>query len=529
MRKISLLSLILIGLFVLNCTESESDARKSQAEPGAWRWKNVNDYGRSIHPDRKHVIEMVPGLYRPGDQPLGVGNRLRALRLIADEYENAHPDVSINFLFQVSVGGSGAEGEGMRTQLLGGVAPEIVNMNTEASWPDIEQKKGWWVALDKYLAQPNPYVPGNPAWIELFKNQALTQAKRAPNDSLYCLTFDIVETGIFYNKDIFKKLGLSLPKNWREFIEIQKKFAETGYVPFLADGSAYCDWAPDLLFDQCFFELLPILDYKKKSAVQEAYYQGYLTPEELCWLIKKDWFSAENPRWRETWVLLYEMRQYWQNDLTNVDLQRLFITKRSPMYWCASSLVRRLKLDPLIDFEWGVFYLPPIHRSYSEFCCGVEQCVIGGAGVQLHVTRRAIDDGSLEPSIDFLRFITTPQNAARIVNEAGMLISNIEGATLPENLKPFAEIVLRRYCTVKWDYSLGHRFTDHRARMINLFLNDGISVDDFLIDMERSLHRVADEMIAQKGWPEPAGLPQWSPEFEKEYLSGKETTRDQTE
>jgi raffinose/stachyose/melibiose transport system substrate-binding protein len=517
------------GLLISNCSRRHPDAQNSDVDPGSWRWENVNDYGRSLHPNRKHMLEVMPGSYRPGDQPLGVGDRLRALRLIADDYEAQHPDVSIEFLFQVNVGGSSSEGETMRTQQLGGVAPEIVNINTEATWPDIEQNKGWWVAFDPYLEQPNPYVPGNRAWIDLFQNQAITQAKRAPNDSLYCLTFDVIETGIYYNKNLFKKFGVSVPQNWHELGKIQKMFAASGYVPMVNDGGAYCDWAPDLLFDQCFFELLEIIDYQKKSAIQEAYYQGYLTPEELCWLIKKNWFSAQNPRWAETWRLLKQMRQYWQNDYTNADPQRLFITQRAPMFWSSSVFVRRLMLDPLINFEYGVFYLPPIHRTDSKFCCGVEQCVIGGAGVQLHVTRRAIDDGDLEPTIDFLRFITTPKHAAQIVNEAGILISNIEGATLAENLKPFAEIILRRYCTVKWDYSLGHRFTDHRARMINLYLNDGISLEDFLRDQELSLHRVADEMIAQQGWAEPLRLPVWSPELEHEFLTRKEPSLDQTE
>jgi len=511
-------------LLLINCNRG---AQNSSAEPGAWRWENVNDYGRSLHPNRKHVIEMQPGSYRPGDQPLGVGNRLRALRLIADKYEALHPDVSIEFVFQVNVGGSGSEGETMRTQLLGGVAPEIVNINTEATWPDIEQNKGWWVVLDPYLAQPNPYVPGNRAWIDLFQNQALTQAKRAPNDSLYCLTFDVIETAIYYNKNLFEKFGFTVPQNWHEFIKMLQTFQAAGYIPLVTDAGAYCDWAPDLLFDQCFLELLDIIDYKKESEIEEAYYQGYLTPEELCWLTKKNWFSPENPRWAESWRLVKEMRQYWQNDYTNADPQRLFITQRTPMFWSSSVFVRRLMLDPLINFEYGVFYLPPIHPTDSKFCVGAEQCVIGGAGVQLHITRRAIDDGDLEPAIDFLRFITTPEHAAQIVNEAGMLISNIQGAALPENLKPFAEIVLRRYCTVKWHYSLGHRFTDHRARMINLFLNDGMSLEDFLRDQEQSLHRVADEMIAQRGWPEPHQVPIWTPELEHEFLTRKEPELDQ--
>lgn len=311
------ISLIFIILHIA-CSSPEKDPNPSNLAQHDWRWDNLNDFGRSLNPNREHVIEVTLGTYRPGDQPFGVGERLRAFRLVADKYEKINPTVTIEFRLQVTIA-RGAEGEAVRTQLLGGVAPEIIQMNTEAMWPDIEQKKGWWVPLDKYLDQPNPYVKGNQTWISLFANQALTQAKRAPDGQLYCITLDMVETGIFYNKTLFKKYGARIPETWQEFLQLQKSFADSGLIPMVTDAAVLADWSPDLIFDQCYFELLPLLDYKKKSALEETYYQGYLTPEELCWLIKKRWFTATNPRFRETWRILKEWRRYWQKDLTHID------------------------------------------------------------------------------------------------------------------------------------------------------------------------------------------------------------------
>lgn len=512
-------SLLLLSIIALTFCQRASTPRSSELPTTDWRWNNINDYARSLHPARPHTIEIYAGYYSPGTQPFGVGERLRSFRLLADEYEQMHPDVTIEFVPQLIVEG-GSEGEAIRTKLLGGIAPEIVNINTEAIWPDVEQQKGWWVPLDSYLAQPNSYVAGNKAWIELFKNQALTQAKRAPDGLLYCITFDVVETGIFYNQALFERYGARLPQSWPEFMELQQRFAAAGLIPLTVDRVAHVDWAPDLMFDQCYYELLDRLDYQKKSAIEEAYYQGYLVPEELCWLAKKGWFSGRSARFRESWRLLKEWRQFWQKDLTHSDQQRLFLTQRSPMLWTGSWFIRRLMLDPLVQFEWGVFYPPAIPRSYSEFCQGVDQCVIGGAGTQFHVTRRALTDGDLEPTIDFLRFITTPDHASRIVNEAGMFIANIVDAQLPPAQLPFLDIVMRRYCTVKWHYSLGHRFTDHRERLIELFLNDGLTLDDFLTELGNSIQQTAEQLIRDNGWPEPAGVPTWSPQVEAELLMG---------
>ncbi|MDZ7379410.1 MAG: ABC transporter substrate-binding protein, partial [candidate division KSB1 bacterium] len=209
---------------------------------GEWRWKHPPSYGRSLNPGRPHLIQVAAGEYRPGARPQAVGPPLRAFRQVADEYERLHPDVSIEFLTQLMLLG-GSEGEWVRTQLLGGVAPEIVQLNTEAVWPDIEQNKGWWIALDPYLDMPNPYVPGNQHWRDLFINRPLTEAKRAPDKKLYCIVYDLVETGIFYNQDIFDSLSLVPPSTWQEFIQLQEKLAAAGYVPLLISPLMHHDWA----------------------------------------------------------------------------------------------------------------------------------------------------------------------------------------------------------------------------------------------------------------------------------------------
>lgn len=59
--------------------------------------------------------------------------------------------------------------------------------------PTVEQQKGWRFPLDSYLAPPNSYVAGNKAWIELFKNQALTQYSLAVLPLLNLFLFTMCE------------------------------------------------------------------------------------------------------------------------------------------------------------------------------------------------------------------------------------------------------------------------------------------------------------------------------------------------
>ncbi len=116
-------------------------------------------------------------------------------------------------------------------------------MNVEEVWQDTQ--KGWYVALDKYLESPNPFVkagePGSVQWWDLFKYPIPTRGTMAPDGHMYCITLDMIETGIFYNKDVFTKLGLREPKDWVELLAIQKTLKEHGYTPMLVDKNCLAD------------------------------------------------------------------------------------------------------------------------------------------------------------------------------------------------------------------------------------------------------------------------------------------------
>ena len=82
----------------------------------------------------------------------------------------------------------------------------------------------------------------------------------APDGQMYCIVLDMIETGIYYNKTIFRKLGLREPKDWNEFFAIQKKIKEAGYTPMLVDRQCLADWGVDLIFEQIYGELRDLMD-----------------------------------------------------------------------------------------------------------------------------------------------------------------------------------------------------------------------------------------------------------------------------
>src|SRR5439155_20651219 len=94
------------------------------------------------------------------------------------------------------------------------------------------------------------------------------------------------------------------------------------------------------------------------------------------------------------------------------------------MIWNGSWAVNRLSRDPDVDFDWGVFYLPPMTKATSQYASGRDMIVIGGSAMQFTATNSAFADTGdprtskrLQRCIAFLQFMTTPMNTDRVVKE----------------------------------------------------------------------------------------------------------------
>jgi len=469
----------------------------SQQEAGIQQGGRPEDPVKAARP---YQIRMAPALYLPGTMPQNVGEPLKGLVRVAERFEELYPDTYVRF-----VGTPGVR-EWLVTQLSAGLAPDILNVNVEDVWQDVH--KGWYVPLDEYLDRPNPFVPagqpGSRQWWDLFKYQAITRGKAAPDGKSYCISFDMVETGIFYNKDIFERLSLAPPKDWVEFDRLQTTLREAGYIPTLASLVAASDWGVDLVFDQLYYPILPGIDLKKDPA-REAYLEGYLDWDEICFLYRKGFFTRRDPRWVEMWRILKDWRRHWNQDIATADMMRLFITQKGAMYWSASWDVNRLTRDPDVPFRWGVFYPPPIPPQYDAYADGHPMCVIGGAAMQYVVTNTAFSDTGdpatserLKRAVAFLQFLTLPENAGPVISEVLSMLPNVRGVEPHEELRPFDEILRRRYTTTKWSYTFDMRFNEVFIRMFDLYLNGGIDDDAYLDWSDRNLDFAVETTVRRK-------------------------------
>jgi hypothetical protein len=287
-------------------------------------------------------------------------------------------------------------------------------------------------------------------------------------------------------------------------------------MPILVDGRDLCDWGVDLIFDQFYYSLHELIDLQSDPK-RVAYLSNYLDWDEICFLHHKGFFTPTDPRWVETFRILKRWRPYMPPDISTggmrlTDLRRLFVTQRGAMYYSASWDVNKFARDPDMRFEWGVFYLPKLTKADCRFASDADQCVIGGSAMQYSLSNSAVGDTPrelpleqrikkserLKRAVAFLQFMTTPENAAAVINEPIMFLPNIVGVEPHRELLPFDEILKRRYTSTKWSYTFDLRFNDIMQRMLTLYLNDGIDEDTFIRWMSENIDAACDNITRRK-------------------------------
>lgn len=389
----------------------------------------------------------------------------------------------------------------------------INRFNVEDVWVDVQ--KGWYVPLDKFLEEPNPFVhekgdpaaPGYNQWWDMFQYQAISRGKAGPDGKTYCISLDMVETGIFYNKDIFREAGVDVPRTWEEFMDILERIQKTGRLPLIMHLDWFNDWAVDLFIDQMYHDILPGIDLFK-DPIREPYLQGYLDWDEIAFLYQKGFFTSRDPRYAEVWRIMKELKKFSSDNMTTSDVVREFVTGNGAMIWNNSCLTYPLTADPEIDFDWGVFYLPPFTKKTSPLAPETPSpmCVIGGSATQFEVTNSAYNDTGdpdtsvkLQRTIAFLQFLTLPENCEEVVNEYSCFIPNIVGVPVLEPLKPFEEILKREYTTTKFTYTFDLRFGEVQRRALELYLMGGMSLDELLVWQDKNMDAAVKNVMQRKG------------------------------
>lgn len=325
-----------------------------------------------------------------------------------------YPNVTLKYEY---IGGNGVAERfaWINTNLLAGTLPDIVLMYFPG--PDITNAADLIYNFNDDLAQPNPYSD-NPTWFDDFPLDGLVLNNSVASDGGHrvvgpTLSGDTGVTTYAYNKTAFDELGIDVPATWGEFMSIQQTLKDGGYTPFLmpmAGPDAFLwSWAEWTIREQMMADVVADCDFEAPF--------GNLNDKEMVYCVVTERFSLNDPRVAETWRLLKEWSQYWQQDFLSPPPEAdLFAQGEVAIVNTMNLRLASISANPNINFEWGTFYEPPVTAADSEYGNDVAPRRVGNLGsagsgsLYLFIPLTTLESGELqlEMARDLAQWVTAP-------------------------------------------------------------------------------------------------------------------------
>ncbi|MFD0586423.1 extracellular solute-binding protein [Paenibacillus sp. GCM10027627] len=188
-----------------------------------------------------------------------------------------------------------AENKGLTIKLEG--IDEIVNRDTKLKQemaagnpPDIFEVFGG--ADLKLYVKANRMLDLTPILKELgLSDKFISLAEFTIDGKVYGIPYGGYSEGVFYNKRIFKDLGLSIPTTWEELMATAQRIKEAGYVPF---GLAAKDaWVTGMMWNTIMERYVGIDAFNKLVTgetkwTDAEFVQGFKAYSEI---VSKDYFT----------------------------------------------------------------------------------------------------------------------------------------------------------------------------------------------------------------------------------------------
>jgi ABC-type sugar transport system permease subunit len=166
------------------------------------------------------------------------------------------------------------------------------------------------------------------------------------------------------------------------------------------------------------------------------------------------------------------------------------------MWWDGSWYVPQIERDPLRNFQYGIFLVPPLSKEDSPYTAPTGARGVGGAtSIQYAITNTAMKDPRRQAlSIDFLRFVTAPQNLGPLVKEAALFVPNVPGLEGSPLLKPFMQVLEKGAARFGGEMA-DARYDDQMFRVHQEFLGGRLTEDETVARLSGYLDRGIDQAL----------------------------------
>lgn len=418
------------------------------------------------------------------------------LKVVIEEYARNHGGANITAV-KAATGPQTDERTWAVTQFTSNRAPAI--MNTQSSYAQQDIGKHWWHPLDDFLNKPNPYVakgaPGSEKWLDSFYSAPMA-VKQATDGHFYVVPLDLVTTQFFYNQNAFTRAGVQPPTNFSEFIEVGKALKGAGYTPM--SGFSFAKT-----------QLGDMVVKPWKAQIKATGPGGAYTVKDVTQAIIEGTFNADSEEYKSYLRLLQQIEPYWTRDwaVQGIDFSQKFTQGKLAILEDGTWRFALLDAVGSLPFEWSTFTMPSVSQGTGEgqapSADGSPAPSIGGAtGAQLGVTN-SVKDEDLEGVVDFLRYLTAPQQIGRVVNELGQYVPAVQGAPINQRLRGPLDAVKNGVGEAGMIFYFDKITFDAQLALQNLtteFLQGKHSIDETATKSQKIYKDQAVATVKKNGW-----------------------------
>ncbi len=335
--------LIMMSLFIINCSKQDDNDKSAE------------------NAKITETVTLTMGSWRSED--------VEQMNVIISKFNETNPNIIIKYDPTLNT----EYNEALEAQLAGGSGPDIFYLRSYAT-ARILYDKGYLEILDD--------VPG----IKKNFSADMLAPWMTDDGKSYGMPFIATSHGIYYNKDIFSKLNLSIPDTWDSFIATAKKIKQAGITP-LANASND-RWT---IAEIVFMNILPSFTGGRD--------------ERMLYLYGKKCFNDKDIV--SVYQALKDISLYLpagQQNLKYSDSLNLFSQGKAAMWMGGSWDIPYFEKEKL-PFEWSVFAVPAPSSKKSAVTFQLD----AGMGLNKASLRK-------KEALVFLKWMTTLEFAETMGN-----------------------------------------------------------------------------------------------------------------